>query len=217
MNLCTKSLLLLVVAIAQTYGAIYDHVSQLPTHEYDYIIVGGTLPAPYHEPNPRTHPRTSLGGTAGNVVANRLTEDNNVQVLVLEAGGRLVACRPLITRDHHTHRLQQRRNHCIHNPTLMPHPVPRHCKFDQPKKCFSRLRVKKPYDWNYTTTSQPGLNGRSFPYGRGKVLGGSSSISEPSPCIAVTLLTPLNPLRLHGVQYGLQRRLGSHQQNHWGP
>ena len=25
------------------------------------------------------------------------------------------------------------------------------------------------------------------------------------------------PLRLHGVQYGFQRRLGSYQQNHWGP
>ncbi|KAA1471966.1 aryl-alcohol-oxidase from pleurotus Eryingii [Dentipellis sp. KUC8613] len=32
-------------------------------------------------------------------------------------------------------------------------------------------------DWNYTTTSQPGLDGRSIPYPRGKLLGGSTSIN----------------------------------------
>ena len=43
---------------------------------------------PYNQPKKRAHPRLLLGGTAGNVVANRLTEDTNIQVLVLEAGGR---------------------------------------------------------------------------------------------------------------------------------
>ena len=88
MNLYSRSLLLLGVAIAQTYGAIYDQVSQLPTDAYDYIIVGGTFPTSYRELKGRTHSRSLIGGTAGNVVANRLTEDSNVQVLVLEAGGR---------------------------------------------------------------------------------------------------------------------------------
>jgi hypothetical protein len=36
------------------------------------------------------------------------------------------------------------------------------------------------YDWNYTTTAQPGFNGRSIPYPRGRILGGSSSVSKPS-------------------------------------
>ena len=88
MNLHSRSLFLLGAAIIQTYGAIYDRVSQLPTDVYDYIIVGGTFLIPYTQPKKRAHPRLLLGGTAGNVVANRLTEDTNIQVLVLEAGGR---------------------------------------------------------------------------------------------------------------------------------
>jgi len=43
MGLYTKSLVLLAVAVVQTFGAIYEHASQLPSHTYDYIVVGGTL------------------------------------------------------------------------------------------------------------------------------------------------------------------------------
>jgi len=41
-----------------------------------------------------------------------------------------------------------------------------------------RLPEKQPYDWNCTTSPQPGLNGRSVLYPRGKILGGSSSTSK---------------------------------------
>jgi len=42
MNLYARSLLPLAVIVTQAYGAIYNQVSQLPTHTYDYIVVGGT-------------------------------------------------------------------------------------------------------------------------------------------------------------------------------
>ena len=40
------------------------------------------------------------------------------------------------------------------------------------------LAPNEPWTWNYTVAPQTALNHRTFPYPRGKVLGGSSSISE---------------------------------------
>jgi len=34
------------------------------------------------------------------------------------------------------------------------------------------------YDWNYTTVNQTGSNGRAIKMPRGRILGGSSSVSE---------------------------------------
>ena len=37
------------------------------------------------------------------------------------------------------------------------------------------------YDFNYTTTAIAGYNGRTLPYARGRMLGGSSSVSMSLP------------------------------------
>jgi choline dehydrogenase len=96
-------------------------VVETPAPLYDYVIVGA--------------------GTAGCVLANRLTEDANVSVLLLEAGGR---------DNYHWIHIPIGYLYCINNPRT---------------------------DWMYRTRAEPGLNGRSLLYPRGRVLGGSSSIN----------------------------------------
>ena len=88
---------------------------------YDHIIVGA--------------------GTAGCLLANRLSADPGKRVLLIEAGG---------NDDYLWVHIPVGYLYCIGNPRT---------------------------DWLYATEPDPGLNGRSLRYPRGKVLGGSSSIN----------------------------------------
>jgi choline dehydrogenase len=90
---------------------------------YDYVIVGG--------------------GSAGSVLANRLSADPSTSVLVLEAG------RPDSWWDVY-----------IHMPAALTFPI------GNPR-----------YDWMYVTEPEPYMNNRRITQGRGKLLGGSSSIN----------------------------------------
>jgi len=89
--------------------------------QFDYVIAGA--------------------GTAGCVLANRLSADPQIRVLLLEAGGR---------DDWIWIHIPVGYLYCIGNPRT---------------------------DWCYRTEPDPGLNGRSILYARGKVLGGCSSIN----------------------------------------
>ncbi|MEO6747127.1 MAG: GMC family oxidoreductase N-terminal domain-containing protein [Caldimonas sp.] len=88
---------------------------------YDYIVCGA--------------------GTAGCLLANRLSADKGKHVLLIEAGG----------NDDYL---------WVHIPVGYLY-------------CIGNART----DWLYSTEADPGLNGRSLRYPRGKVLGGSSSIN----------------------------------------
>ena len=89
--------------------------------EFDYIIVGA--------------------GSAGCVLANRLSADPNNRVLLLEAGGR-------------------------DNWIWFHIPVGYLFAIGNPRS-----------DWMFKTEAEPGLNGRSLNYPRGKVIGGCSAIN----------------------------------------
>ena len=95
--------------------------AQMAADTYDYIIVGA--------------------GTAGCLLANRLSAEPQMRVLLLEAGG----------KDNY---------HWIHIPVG-----------------YLYLMGNPRADWCFKTAAEPGLNGRSLAYPRGKVLGGCSSIN----------------------------------------
>lgn len=92
-----------------------------PVAEFDFVIVGA--------------------GSAGCLLANRLSANPDHRVLLIEAGGK---------DNHFWIKVPVGYLYTIANPRT---------------------------DWCFTTEADPGLAGRSIPYARGRVIGGSSSIN----------------------------------------
>ena len=90
-------------------------------HKYTHLVIGG--------------------GTAGLVVAARLSENPNLTVGILEAGSA-----------------------AFEDPRI-----------NVPGRFGETLGTE--CDWQFETTKQEGLDGRSLPFPRGKVLGGTSALN----------------------------------------
>jgi hypothetical protein len=64
------------------HGAIYNDISDVINIEFDFVVIGGEL-LPL---SLISLMNVGIGGTAGSVVANRLSENPEFQVLVVEDG-----------------------------------------------------------------------------------------------------------------------------------
>lgn len=69
------------LGLCATYGTIND----VPRLNWDFIIVGGTNPS-VSASFAMIETDLNEGGTAGSVLANRLTENPKLNVLLIEAG-----------------------------------------------------------------------------------------------------------------------------------
>lgn len=174
------SLVLASILAIPSLAVTLTDVSQLETLAYDYIIVGGMYTS---QDSQEWRPITNycwIAGNAGLVIANRLTENSNVSVLVLEAGVTYslfaVCCEiPCWLFGHYRDQGVIAAEAPFLGPTLTP------SKFNWIIVSSTKLMTASKdtlWDWNYTVVAQPGMKGRTFPYPRGKLLGGSSSASE---------------------------------------
>ncbi|KAJ3509487.1 hypothetical protein NMY22_g16273 [Coprinellus aureogranulatus] len=132
-----------IVTSVPVFGKVYHGIDELPATlpEFDFIVAGG--------------------GTAGCVLASRLSESKQFKVLVVEAGPEYVHKSDMVISLLGTKLTSPltRSNTGILNITVPAYTPVGHVR------------------WNFTSEPMPGLNGRTLPVSRGHVLGGSSSVN----------------------------------------
>ncbi|TID24431.1 putative choline dehydrogenase [Venturia nashicola] len=119
---------LLSSLISHSFAVNIPNKRQSQAATFDYVIIGG--------------------GTAGLVLAERLSENSSITVAVVEAGGLYQISNPLLSSTPAGDVLWVGSNPADTNPLV---------------------------DWNFLTQPQAGANGRKLHYARGLCLGGSSA------------------------------------------
>jgi len=109
------------LGVAAGAASLVSRTRAQSSSEFDYVIVGA--------------------GSSGCVVANRLSADPTVRVLLIEAG----------------------------------EPYTNDPSITTPGRWVSLIGSR--FDWGYATEPEPGLNGRSLRWPRGRIVGGSSAIN----------------------------------------
>ncbi len=162
--------LLILLCSTSALGAIYETFEELPTLDFDFIIVGGSC---YSSQNALLL-TPSIRRNGGK--CRRESFDRGLRYLCARPrSGWIVGAASLKLFNV---------NFVYRTKDVLLAQVPFFCPEASPAT---------PLDWNFTTTEQPGFNGRSITYPRGYGLGGSSAISTSLYLCAKCPVTDTQP------------------------
>lgn len=157
-------LALLLGSAAYSLAAVYTDVSQLPSQQYDFIVVGGSYQLR------SLHTMTKAGSP--------LFLRGHLRRCDCEPFVRESVCLRALTGSWRHVRPLLPLNLCATLSTMLnPSVFSNQNVLDSEVPLLAFGLAGTINDWNYTTVPQAGLNNRTVAYTRGRMLGGSSSVS----------------------------------------